>query len=253
LIIILYFTNISSSNNSFPFLFHEQDSPDSLFSFAIEISEDEGEEASSSQAVGISSAEITAKLEDLSALLHQDTAQLVDDSDLAKALFKALRGQIPADAKEILFKAAHLEGRQLQYQKATQRFADRATHTQLSDEVMKVKHLADEKHKSIGILNSSGDALRQKISDLSAKREALLAELKQVEEALSHAQQEESQLPDTIKTLEQGQNAQARKALQMKKKLKLVEVSADEDIKEIEEANQIRLRAILAIQALLNA
>jgi len=41
--------------------FQEQDSPDSLFSFAIDISEDEGEEASSSRAIGISSAEIRAK------------------------------------------------------------------------------------------------------------------------------------------------------------------------------------------------
>ena len=47
------------------FLFQEQDSPDSLFSFAIDISEDEGEEASSSRAVGITSAEIRAKLADL--------------------------------------------------------------------------------------------------------------------------------------------------------------------------------------------
>ena len=99
-----------------------------MFSFAIDISEDEGEEASSSRAIGISSAEIKAKLEELSALLHQDTAQLVDDSDPAKALFKTLRGQIPADAEEILFKAAHLESRQLQYQKAAQRLADRANH-----------------------------------------------------------------------------------------------------------------------------
>jgi len=123
-----------------------------LFSFALEISEDEGEEASSSRAVGISSAEIRAKLEDLSVLLHQDTAQLVDDSDPAKALFKALRGQIPSDAEEILFKAAHLESWQLQYQKAAQRLADRATHAQLSEEMIKVKLLADDKHKSIGIL-----------------------------------------------------------------------------------------------------
>jgi len=251
LIIILYFTNISSSINPSPF--QEQDSPDSQFSFAIEISEDEGEEASSSQAIGISLAEIRAKLEDLSALLHQDTTQLVDDSDPANALFKALRGQIPVDAEEILFKAAHLESRELQYQKATQRLGDRAAHAQLSEEVMKVKHLADEKHKSIGILKSSGDTLKLKISDLSAKREVLLAELKQVEEALSQAQQEESQLPEIIKTLEQERNAQARKALQMKMKLKPMEGSADEDIKEIEEADQIRLRAISAIQALLNA
>ena len=114
---------------------------------------------------------------------------------------------------------------------------------------MKVKHLADEKHKSIGILKSSGETLRQKISDLSARRETLLAELKQVEEALFQAQQEENQLPEMIKTLKQERNIQARKALQMKKKLKPVEGSADEDIKEIKEADQIRLRAISAIQA----
>jgi len=241
-----------SSNNLFYLPFQEQDSPDSLFSFTIEISDDEDEEARSSRAVGISSAEIRAKLEDLSALLHQDTAQLVDDSDPAKALFKTLRGQIPADAEEILFKAAHLESRQLQYQKAVQRLADRATHAQFSEDMMKVKLHADEKHKSIGILKSSGDVLKQKISDLSAKREALLSELKQVEEALSQAQQEESQLPEAIKTLEQERNIQARKTLQMKKKLQPVEGSADEDMKEIEEADQIRLRAILTIQALLN-
>jgi len=131
---------------------------------------------------------------------------LVDDSDPAKVLFKALRGQILADAEEVLFQPSHLESRQLQYQKAAQRLADRAAYAQLSEEMMKVKLLADEKHKSIGILNSSGDVLKQKISDLSAGREALLAELRQVEEALSQAQQEESQLPEAIKALEQERN-----------------------------------------------
>jgi len=72
---------------------------------------------------------------------------------------------------------------------------------------MKVKHLADKKHKSIGILKSSGDTLKQKILDVSAKRGALLAELKQVEVALSQAQQEEDQRPEMIKTLEQERNA----------------------------------------------
>ena len=103
LISTLYITSTWSSNNLSYFSFQEQDSPDSLFSFAIEISDDEGEEASSSQAIGISSVEIRAKLKDLLALLQQDTAQLVDDSNPTKALFKALRGQISADVEEILF------------------------------------------------------------------------------------------------------------------------------------------------------
>jgi len=69
--------------------------------------------------------------------------------------------------------------------------------------MMKVKLLTYEKHKNIGTLKSLGDALKQKISDLSGRREAMLAELKQVEEALSQAQQEESQLPEAVKHLEQ--------------------------------------------------
>jgi len=117
---------------------------------------------------------------------------------------------------------------------------------------MKEKLLTDEKHKNIGTFKSSGDALKHKISDLSAKREALLAELKQVEKDLCQAQQEENQLPETIKLLEQERNVHGRKVLQLKKKLKPVEGSTDDDIKEIEAANQIRLRAISAIQALLN-
>jgi len=60
---------------------------------------------------------------------------------------------------------------------------------------MKVKHLADEKHKSIGILKSSEDMLKQKISDLSAKREALLAKLKQVEEALPKPSRKKASCP----------------------------------------------------------
>jgi len=177
---------------------------------------------------------------------------LVDDSDPAKDLFKTLHGQIPADAEEVLFQAAHLESRHLQYQKATRHLADRAAHARLIEEVMQVKHAADKKHKSIGILQSSGDELKRKISDLSVRREALLAELKQVEEALTQAQQAESQLPEMLRTLQQERNIQARKVLQMKKKLMPIEGSADEDILEIEEANQIHLRAISTIQALLN-
>jgi chromosome segregation ATPase len=67
--------------------------------------------------------------------------------------------------------------------------------------MLQVKHATNEKHKSIGTLQSSGAELKQKISDLLAKREALLAELKQVEEALTQPKQEESQLLDMLKDL----------------------------------------------------
>jgi uncharacterized coiled-coil DUF342 family protein len=185
-------------------------------------------------------------------LLQQDTAQLVDDSDPAKVIFKTIRGQVPANIEEALFPATQLESRQLQYQRVAQCIADRAAQTQLKEEMLQLKQTADEKYKNISSLKTSGAEIKQKISDLSANRMALLAELKDVEAALSHAKQEESQLPDTIKALQQERNIQARKALAVKKKLRPVEGATDEDIKEIEKADQIRLRAISAIQSLLN-
>ena len=75
-------------------------------------------------------------MEDLLALLHQDTAQLVDDSDPAKAIFKTLHGQIPTNVEEMLFQAAHLESRQLHYQKVIQHLANRAVHAQLKEEML---------------------------------------------------------------------------------------------------------------------
>ena len=67
--------------------------------------------------------------------------------------------------------------------------------------MLQVKFVADEKHKSIGNLQVLGTELKQKITDLSAKREALLAKLKQVEKALTQAKKEECQLPDVLKKL----------------------------------------------------
>jgi uncharacterized coiled-coil DUF342 family protein len=58
--------------------------------------------------------------------------------------------------------------------------------------MLQLKQTADEKHKNISSLQTSGVELKQKISDLSAKRMALLAELKEVKAALTHAKQKES-------------------------------------------------------------
>jgi chromosome segregation ATPase len=131
-------------------------------------------------------------LEALLNLLQQDTAQLVDDSDPVKAIFKTIRGQVPADVEEAILVAAHLESRQLQYQRAAQCIVDRAAQAHLKEEMLQLKQIANEKHKSIGNLQTSGAKLKQKILELSAKRMALLAELKEVEAALTHARQEEN-------------------------------------------------------------
>jgi hypothetical protein len=61
--------------------------------------------------MGIISAEIYGKLEALLNLLQQDIAQLINDSDPAKTIFKTIRGQVPTDVEKTIFPAVHLESR----------------------------------------------------------------------------------------------------------------------------------------------
>jgi hypothetical protein len=89
--------------------------------------------------LGTISVEIYAKLEALLDLLQEDTAQLVNDSDPAKAIFKTIHGHVPADIEETLFPAVHLESQQLQYQQAAHRIADRAAQAQLKEEMLQLK------------------------------------------------------------------------------------------------------------------
>jgi hypothetical protein len=63
----------------------------------------------------------------------------VNDSDPAKAIFKTIRGQVPADIEETLFPAVHLESRQLQYQWAAHRIVDRVAQAQLEEEMLQLK------------------------------------------------------------------------------------------------------------------
>ena len=69
-----------------------------------------------------------------------------------KIIFKAAHGQVPANIEEAVFHTAHLESHQLEYQKAAQRIADRSAQAQLEEEMLQLKHNANEKHKSIGSL-----------------------------------------------------------------------------------------------------
>ena len=57
-----------------------------------------------------------------------------------------------------------------------------------------------------------------------------------------------SQLPTTLQQLEVEKQEQARQTYQLHKSIKIVTGSAEADIKEIQDADDIRLRAIFVIQ-----
>ena len=89
--------------------------------------------------------------------------------------------------------------------------------------------------------------MEQSKKDLEAKRELLAKELEQINKEIADVDSRLSQLPSALQQLEAEKNEQARQAYQLHKSLQPIPGSAEADNKEVHEADNIRLRAIMAI------
>ena len=85
-------------------------------------------------------------------------------------------------------------------------------------------------------------------TDLESRGELLTKELEQVNQEIVNVSNKLSQLPSALKQLEVEKQEQARQAYQLHKSLQPISGSADDDNREIQEADEILLRAINVIQ-----
>ena len=104
--------------------FHAQDSPDnSLFSFQIGATFQEGEEATSADPV-ILSDEIKAKLQESLQFLNQDISQLIKNAQLIRTILEELEGKLPESIEDVLTPAAFIESHRAQFHKAQKQLAN---------------------------------------------------------------------------------------------------------------------------------
>ena len=89
--------------------------------------------------------------------------------------------------------------------------------------------------------------MEQSKRDLEAKRERLIKELEQVYQEIADVDNKLSQLPTALQQLETEKQEQARQTFQLHKSIKTVPGSAEADINEIQDADDIRLRVISVI------
>ena len=85
------------------------------------------------------------------------------------------------------------------------------------------------------------------------KRGRLIKELEQVNQEIADVDNRLSQLPLALQQLEAEKQEQARQTYQLHKSIKTVPGSAEADIKETQDADDIRLRAISVIQNVLGS
>ena len=94
--------------------FQAQESPDnSLFSFQIGSTSQEGEEATSAD-LAVLSDEIKAKLQESLQFLNQDIGQLIKNAQPIRAILEELEGRLPEAIEDALTPAAFIESHRAQ-------------------------------------------------------------------------------------------------------------------------------------------
>jgi len=147
-----------------------------------------------------------------------------------------------------LHPAAYIESRQIPVLRAQKRLSNQLHQEQTIKQRDDLKSLVEVTRGKIISLTQSKTDMEQSKRDLEAKREHLTKELEQVNQEIADVDNRLSQLPSALQQLEVEKQEQARQTYQLHKSLKPIPGSVEADNREIQEADDIRLRAISVIQ-----
>jgi len=172
---------------------------------------------------------------------------LVQDAEPIRTILKFLRGVLPESLEEALHPAAYIESDQISVVKAQKRLSDRLHQEQVIKQRDDLKNIVETTRGKIISLSQSRADMEQSKRDL-AKRACLIKELEQVNQEIADVDNKLSQLPTALQQLEAEKQEQARRTYQLHKSIKEIPGSAETDLQEIQEADDIRLHAISIIQ-----
>ena len=200
--------------------FQAQESPDnSLFSFQIRAtSQEEGEETTLTDSAVLSD-EIKAKLQESLQFLNQDIGQLIKNAQPICAILEELEGKLPEVIEDALTPASFIESHRAQFNKAQKQLADCRQQEEIIKQRDDFKALAESATCKIKSLNDTRASILRNKAALEAKRDRLLQELSQVNQAIDTADHDLSQISPAITRLEGDKQKYALQAYQLHKSL----------------------------------
>ena len=159
-----------------------------------------------------------------------------------------MEGKLPESIEEALTPAAFIESHRAEFNKAQKQLADRLQQEEIIKQRDNFKALAESAIGEIKSMNDTQASILRNKTALDAKRDRLLQELSQVNQAIDTADHDLSQSPLAIVKLEEDKQKHARQAYQLHKSLQPIPRSIVDNNQVIENIDQIRLRAIKVIQ-----
>ena len=176
---------------------------------------------------------------------------MVEDASPIRQLFSDVSGRVPEEAEEALAPAAFIESMRIPVFRALRHMADRAKLAKIREDENAFKHQSQEANRRIHVLEDSRPAIISEIDRLKRRRADLAKEMEQVTKAISAEESRLQELPSAIADLTRERQRLAQEALRLHRTASEVPGSAEEDQRVLDSADQIRRRAVTAIDTLL--
>nr|QBA09454.1 DUF1409 domain-containing protein [Oryza sativa Japonica Group] len=221
-----------------------------LFSFDIKDYLDEIEEDTTSKATALLSDDVKKTLEDISHRLGASLDNLVTNCGSIRARFADIQASLPDELVDALTPAVYLEQHQFKLEKARQRLADLRECKDIEATIQTNRQLVHEEKAKLDQLSEG--PIKSNIDRLEARKIELLAQLQECNAELDLKHRKLADLPQAIEEQKARLKSAIKNVAEMTKSLKVIPGTDAQDAQAIEEINQIRQRAISAIQRYLS-
>ena len=221
-----------------------------LFSFDIKDYLDETEEDTTSKATALLSDDVKKTLEDISHRLGASLDNLVTNCGSIRARFADIQASLPDELVDALTPAVYLEQHQFKLEKARQRLADRRERKDIEATIQTNRQRVHEEKAKLDQLSEG--PIKSNIDRLEARKIELLAQLQECNAELDLEHKKLADLPQAIEEQKARLKSAIKNIAEMTKSLKVIPGTDAQDAQAIEEIDQIRQRAISAIQRYLS-
>jgi chromosome segregation ATPase len=222
-----------------------------LFSFDIkDYFNEEAEEETTSKTLAPLDEDVKRTLEDISHRLESSLDNLVDDCGSIRARFVEIQALVPNDLANTISPAVYLEQHQFKLENAKQRIADRREKNGIEATIQANRQLVHEEKAKLDQL--SVGPVQSNIDRLEARKIDLIAQLEECNAELDLEKQKLANLPNAVEEQKSRLKSAIKNVADMTKSLKVISGTDAQDIQTSEEVDQIRQRAVSAIQRYLS-
>ncbi|XP_066396283.1 uncharacterized protein [Miscanthus floridulus] len=232
-------------STSLPNVVKALNSPALSYSFNFEEYIDEDEISSS--AISSKEAlleEIKNRLKDMLPMLKKNIADLVQDTDLVRRTFLAIKGNLHSNLVEVRTPLSNIEDQAPRVKRAKRNLADRKA---LLAKKNFNKQEAKELAQLIDNLKNSSLRIELELNQLKVKHSELEKELENVKAIIDRHESNLAQIPNAIKQKKQKMLTKVKEGKAICSTLENISRLAEEDKQQIVEVDAIQLKALKII------